>query len=163
MFGGALLGFAEGGMRFASPRGAYFWSRPTALARPQIHYTSLLKALDSMTSPSRPADAEVLLELTSLTREGKTKQVSSGYRPIYDVHPSYWTSTHHEFLCCDSVSTGQSAKANVWFLSPESYPNTLWIGRVLRVAEGSRIVGTATILAVHNPGLLLASGQSSLR
>ena len=107
-----------------------------------------------MTIDRRPPDAKVLFELTSLGCDGKAKRVLSGYRPIYEICPDYWTSTHHEFIDCDGISTGYSARAHVWFISPDVYPHTLWVGRVLEVAEGSRVVGTATILDVLNPVLL---------
>ena len=102
----------------------------------------------------RPADAEVLFELKAHTLEGQIKNVTAGYRPLYDVCSEFWTSSNHEFLDLSTVHTGQSSRANVWFLSPEHYPHSLWVGRVLNVAEGSRIVGAATVLKVFNPLLL---------
>jgi translation elongation factor EF-Tu-like GTPase len=99
----------------------------------------------------REPDAIVRFRLESSTIEGGPKTVFSGYRPIYDIRSDYWTSTHHEFTSQSEVTTGQEATAKVWFLTPEAYPKSLWIGRVLRVAEGSRQVGTATIEAVLNP------------
>jgi len=104
--------------------------------------------------PSRLPDAEVLFELTALRGTGEEKIVASGYSPIYDIRPDDWTSTQHEFIEVTEVRTGQKARAHVWFLNPECYPGTLWPGRVLNVAEGSRIVGRASVLAVLNPILL---------
>ena len=101
--------------------------------------------------PHRPPDAKVKFYLTSLTSDGKERRVRSGYRPIYGVRPDYWTSTHHEFLDCDDVATGAEATAHVWFITPELYPHSLWVGRVLTVAEGARPVGTATVLEILNP------------
>ena len=49
---------------------------------------------------------------------------------------------------------GQKVKAQVWFITPEAYPHSLWEGLILDVAEGAKVVGTATILKVHNPLLL---------
>src|SRR4051794_1271618 len=101
--------------------------------------------------PNRPADAQVMFRLNSETFDGKVKRVCSGYRPIYDVRPDYWTSTHHEFLDVSEVRTGEEAVAHVWFITPEAYQHSLWIGRVLTVAEGSRKVGTSTVLDIFNP------------
>ena len=56
-------------------------------------------------------------------------------------------------LDTERVSTGDEARAHVWFLTPDVYPHTLWVGRVLTVAEGSRPVGSATIVDVFNPVL----------
>jgi len=78
----------------------------------------------------------------------------SGYRPIYQIQTDYWTSVHHEFTEVEFVATGDRANAEVWFLSPEQYPHSLWVGRELPVAEGSRKIGNATVLKVLNPVLL---------
>ena len=77
----------------------------------------------------------------------------SGYRPTYDIRPDYWTSVHHEFASDVGVSTGESAVADVWFITPEVYPHSLWPGRVLAVAEGHRIVGKATVQQVFRQSL----------
>jgi hypothetical protein len=95
----------------------------------------------------------VILEITASKLDGSVKRVLSGYRPIYDVRPDYWTSVHHEFAHGEEVSTGGRAIADVWFISPEAYPHSLWPGRVLNVAEGSRLVGKAVIEQVLNPVL----------
>lgn len=110
-----------------------------------------------MSSPSTPAHATVLFELTARTQAGNVKRVLSGYRPLYGIATDNWTSTYHEFPEVPHVDTGDRVHALVWFLSPEQYPGTLWVGRTLKVAEGSRDVGMATVLAVHHP-LLLRDG-----
>lgn len=106
-----------------------------------------------MSHPRREPDAEVLFELKATALDGLVKRVRGGYRPLCDVHPDFWTSCHHEFIGSHEVCTGQSVRALVWFLSPEHYPHSLWVGRVLNVAEGSRVVGAATVLSVFNPVL----------
>jgi hypothetical protein len=103
-----------------------------------------------MTRPPHPADARVLFKLTSLTFEGLEKRVYSGYRPVYAVRPDYWPSVHHEFSSAAGVATGEEVSAEVWFLTPEAYPKTLWVGRELAVAEGSREVARATVAEVFN-------------
>src|SRR5476649_2671888 len=106
-----------------------------------------------MTRPIRSPDLMVKFALTEHTIEGALKQVRSGYRPLYDVRPDYWSSAHHEFVDTDSVTTGEQSFAEVWLLSPEAYPQTFWIGRQLKVAEGSRVIGTAEVLQILNPSL----------
>lgn len=81
------------------------------------------------------------------------RQVLSGYRPVYDVRADYRTSVNHEFATAGGARTGERVLADVWFITPEVYPGTLWPGRVLRVAEGSRIVGIATVEQVFNTAL----------
>jgi hypothetical protein len=116
----------------------------------------LLKQDADMTHPHRQPDIEVMFELTSLRVEGDQKVVLSGYRPIYEIHADYWTSAHHEFIGVEQVVTGEHALAKVWLLSPEAYPHSLWIGRTLRVAEGSRIIGVAEVLSIINPDFHVA-------
>jgi translation elongation factor EF-Tu-like GTPase len=98
-----------------------------------------------------PAHATVLFELTVLTRAGQVKRVFSGYRPLYAITTDICTSATHEFLDVPHVETGDRVRAHVWFLVPENYPGSLWVGRTLKVAEGARDVGVATVLAVHHP------------
>jgi hypothetical protein len=95
----------------------------------------------------------VKFALTEHTIEGALKQVGSGYRPLYDVRPDYWSSAHHEFINTDRVTTGEQSLAEVWLLSPEAYPQTFWIVRQLNVAGGSRVIGTVEVLQILNPSL----------
>jgi elongation factor Tu len=97
-------------------------------------------------------DAEVLFEFTAASAlDGSKRFVISGYRPNYLVKPDYRTSTLHRFVDVERVHTGETAKAEVWFISPEHYPNTLREGQRIEVGEGGTRVGFATVLKVHNP------------
>lgn len=107
----------------------------------------------------RKPDAEVMFELTAHAWNGGTRRVHSGYRPHYNIRPDYLTSVTHRFVDAEWVATGQSAKAEVWFLTPEVYPHTLWVGRLFEAAEGSRQIGKATVLRVLNP-LMLSTNNS---
>jgi elongation factor Tu len=106
-----------------------------------------------MSHHKRSPDARVTFELTAFSEGGGTRQVLSGYRPAYDVRADYWTSVSHEFANAEGARTGERVAADVWFITPEVYPGTLWPGRVIRVAEGSRVVGIATVEQVLNPVL----------
>ena len=98
-------------------------------------------------------DARVLFKLTAESVIGGPKLVLSGYHPTYDIRDDYWSSVMHEFLDVERVVTGETAAANVVFITPEVYPHSLWVGRKLTVREGNRIVGEATILDIYNPFL----------
>ncbi|OOG89503.1 hypothetical protein B0E41_00290 [Hydrogenophaga sp. A37] len=98
----------------------------------------------------RPPDVEALVEFLPTSEGGKERSVRSGYRPNHLVAQNLLTSGHHEYLDKESVAPGESAKAQIWFLSPEQYPGCMWEGRVVRVQEGSRLVGHATITKVLN-------------
>jgi hypothetical protein len=108
--------------------------------------------------PPTPPDAIVSFKLTSKAHDGSPKMVISGYRPTYKIRPDYLTSTHHEFLDCENVSTGQTACAEVWFLSPQAYPKSLWVGREVDVTEASCLIGMARILEIRN-GILVGSEE----
>ncbi|VVE17157.1 hypothetical protein PPN31114_02962 [Pandoraea pneumonica] len=113
-----------------------------------------------MSRPIRPPDLLVMFMLTALTHEGTVKHVRTGYRPIYEILPDYWSSAHHEFAEGRSLATREQCLAEVWLSTPEAYPHTLWTGRVLDVAEGARVIGQAEIIEVVNPLLVTDSSAS---
>jgi translation elongation factor EF-Tu-like GTPase len=98
----------------------------------------------------------------SSTLDGSKRYVLSGYRPNYRVTPDYRTTTIHRFVDTERVNTGERVKAEVWFITPEHYPNALWEGQRIEVGEGGTIVGYATVLKVHNPLLLRSPGDNKL-
>jgi len=101
-------------------------------------------------SNRRQADAEA--EVTFFLPEdgGKANAVRSGYRPGHQLLENYLTSGHHEYIDKDEVWPGETVVAKIWFITPEAYPGCLWIGREVRVHEGSRLVGHAKIIKVFN-------------
>jgi elongation factor Tu len=103
-----------------------------------------------MTHFHRPPDAETLMEFLPTFEGGKERSVRSGYRPLHLVAGGLLTSGHHEYIDKVSVAPGESAKAQIWFLSPEHDPDCIWEGRVIRVQKGSRLVGHSTIMKVFD-------------
>ena len=106
---------------------------------------------------NRTPDAEVVLRLIPTTSGGKERAVLSGYRPNYAVRDDYLTSVNHEFIGVEKVEPGGEGLARVWFITPEEYPNALWLGREIQVTEGSRVVGSAVVVTIYNPILLRMS------
>lgn len=104
-----------------------------------------------MTAIQRSPDALVTFKLTAESVSGGPKMVLSGYRPTYDIREDYWTSVIHEFLNAERIVTGETAAANVVFITPEVYPHSLWVGHKLVVREGSRIIGESTINEIYSP------------
>ena len=100
-----------------------------------------------------PTDAEIILRLTSTDAAGKTCSISSGYLPNFAVQDDYLTSVRIELLDIAELAPGDECRANIRFITPEVYPNTLWRNREIVVSEASRVVGKAIILAVFNPVL----------
>lgn len=103
-----------------------------------------------MTRPSRPPDIIVKFLLTARNSEGNIRVVRSGYRPAYGIRSDYWSSAHHEFVGAGTAMTDEECEAEVWLLTPEAYPHTLWVGRIVEVAEGPLIVGTGEVLQILN-------------
>jgi len=95
---------------------------------------------------------DVEAEITFLSAEscGKLNAVKSGYRPTHQVLENYLTSGHHEYVGKNEVWPGETALTQIWFITPEAYPGSLWIGRKVRVQEGSRLVGYAKIIKIFN-------------
>ncbi len=81
---------------------------------------------------------------------GRSIPAKSGYRPNHLVLPDYLTSGHHEYKDMEQVLPGESAITDIWFLSPEQYPKSMQVGKIIRVQEGSRLVGHAKVLKVYN-------------
>lgn len=107
---------------------------------------------------TRPHDLEVIFHLTADSATGGPKSVSSGYRPHYQIMDDYQTSAHHEFVGVEQVVTGERAVAQVWLITPEAYPHSVWGARLITVREGTRVVGVAEVLTVNNPVLLRPAG-----
>ena len=95
-------------------------------------------------------DVEVLFEFNGTRRT----PAADGYRPHHLVTENYLTTGVHHYYDTQTVSLNGTAKGTITFLSPEAYPNCLWIGKKINIQEGERIVGYATILKVLNPILL---------
>jgi elongation factor Tu len=67
------------------------------------------------------------------------------YRPLHKVYDNYLTSGTHFYPGTESVSPGESTRVEIMLVTPEIYPGSLWVGRVIEVYEGPRRVGTVRI------------------
>jgi len=108
-------------------------------------------------SNQRQPDVEAEVTFLSPEAGGKANAVRSGYRPGHQLLENYLTSGHHEYIHKDEVWPGETAVAQIWFITPEAYPGCLWIGCEVRVQEGTRLVAHAKITKVFNK-LLERSG-----
>lgn len=82
---------------------------------------------------------------------GRSSAVSSGYRPQHKVLDDYQTTGIHDYLGRAQVLPGETVKGTITFITPEAYPKCLWIGRIIEIQEGSRIIGQAKITKIMNP------------
>jgi elongation factor Tu len=99
---------------------------------------------------NRPHDVEGEFRLLSPKEGGRHRPVISGYRPTHKLHENYLTSGQHEYLGVDQIAPGEVARVGVWFITPDVYPRSLWIGREIDVMEGSRIIGKLVITKIFN-------------
>ena len=95
----------------------------------------------------REPDVEVLFEFNGV----RSRPTVSGYRPMHATPVGYLTSGEHRYYDTDSVPPMGSATGTITFLSPQAYTKALREGSKINIQEGSKTVGTATVLKVLNP------------
>jgi translation elongation factor EF-Tu-like GTPase len=93
---------------------------------------------------------DVEAEITLLAEGGRQTAAHSGYRPAHKVRDDYLTTGVHHYIGCDQVLPGQTVHGTITFITPEFYPNCLWVGRVIDIQEGGRVVGSARITRILN-------------
>jgi translation elongation factor EF-Tu-like GTPase len=106
----------------------------------------MMQELGAMRSP----DIEAEITLLPTTEGGRTLPAFSGYRPQHRIRDDYQTSGTHQYFDCDSLLPGQTVRGTITFITPEVYPHCLWVGRVLDIQEGSRVIGRARITRIMN-------------
>ena len=91
-------------------------------------------------------DVEVLFEFNGTRKT----PVADGYRPHHLITDNYLTTGVHHYYEVATVLPDGTAKGTITFITPEAYPNCLWIGKRINIQEGKKIVGYATILKIYN-------------
>lgn len=74
--------------------------------------------------------------------------IFSGIRPTIKVKEDYLTSSLIEFE--SEMVDGFVDEVSIWFVSPEHYPKSLWVGKILEVYEGARVIAYVTVTEVMN-------------
>ena len=95
----------------------------------------------------RAPDAEMTFRFNGTRRT----PAADGYRPAHRIREDYLTTGVHHYFDVTEVAPDGEARGTITFITPEVYPNTLWVGRIIDICEGERIVGTATVEKVLNP------------
>ena len=72
------------------------------------------------------------------------------YRPHHKVREDYLTTGIHHYFDCAEALPGQTVRGTITFITPEVYPYCLWVGRVVDIQEGSRVIGRARITRIMN-------------
>ena len=77
---------------------------------------------------------------------------SSGYRPQHKIEENKLADGIHQYKQ-EKINPGENAEGTITFLSPESYPHSLWIDKKIDIQEGERIIGYAIIKEIYNKSL----------
>ena len=102
----------------------------------------------------RPPDIEAEISFFPTEHGGRRSPAISGYRPSHDFGlEGTLNDAAHEYVGCESVPPGQTAKTNMWFLAPHYQEGRLYPGFRFTVQEGSRIVGHGIVTKVINAAL----------
>lgn len=95
----------------------------------------------------RPPDVEVAFQFNGT----KKNLIPNRYRPAHLIKPEYLTTGVHHYYNKDILQPNESATGTITFITPEAYPHSLREGQKIKIQEGSKIVGHATILKIFNP------------
>lgn len=71
-----------------------------------------------------------------------------GCRPAHLIRDNYLTTGVHSYYNNDNVT--DQIIGTITFISPEYYPNSLWIGKRIEMYVGSKMIGYAEVLKVFN-------------
>ncbi len=99
-------------------------------------------------------DALIEVSLLPSDRGGREGPILSGYRGAHLIKDGYLTSGIIQLIEKEALFPGETTIAFVNYLTPEVYPNTLWVGKEMNIQEGGKIAGKATIKEVCNNRLL---------
>jgi elongation factor Tu len=102
---------------------------------------------------NRGPDIEGDIHFLATEDGGRQSFARSGYMPAHRIHDNYQTSGRHVYPDVEQVGPGETARVQVWFITPHVYPHSLWPGRELDVMEGERVVGTLRVNRVFNDTL----------
>jgi len=97
-------------------------------------------------------DIEAVVTLLPTKEGGRQGYASSGYRPQHVLAEDWMTSGVQTYIDKEELNPGDSCLANIEFLSP--LEKSLWVGREIKMQEGSRIVGHAKVTKIFNQELL---------
>lgn len=92
-------------------------------------------------------DVEAIFHFSS----DRKNNIYEGYRPAHMIQEGYLTTGVHSYY--NIGDSTREMKGMIAFLSPEDYPNCLWVGKKIEMYEGSKMVGYAIITQIFNPVL----------
>jgi elongation factor Tu len=96
--------------------------------------------------PNIKADIEVMIKNNRPNKDN----LYTGYRPAFKVKEDYLTTGLIRLIDCDELSYGEENIAEVWFITPEQYPNCLEVGQTIYFQDGAKVQGFVTITKINN-------------
>jgi len=99
---------------------------------------------------SNNSDVEVEFDFVGVRK----RPASNGYRPAHMLKDDYLTTGMHYYYDTGEIAGNGKAIGSIKFVTPEAYPNCLWVGKKISIQEGIKIIGYATIIKIFNPILV---------
>ena len=96
--------------------------------------------------PQKQSDIEVIIK----NNRPSKNNIYSGYRPTFKIKDDYLTSGIINLLDCEKLGFEEEAMAEIWFITPEIYPNCLKVGQIIVFQEGKTVHGTMKITKINN-------------
>ena len=81
-----------------------------------------------------------------------SRKVCDGFRPAHLVKENYLTTGIHNYYNLEN-SKEEELNGTITFMSPEEYPGCLWVGKRIKMFDGSTLIGYATITQIFNTTL----------
>ena len=75
---------------------------------------------------------------------------ADGYSPAFRITENYQTSGRITLIDKDKLEYEEVAEAYINFLTPEVYPNSLWIGKEIEFGEADTVTGKAVVIEIYN-------------
>ena len=94
----------------------------------------------------RNSDVEAVIR----NKRPSRSKIYSGYRPAFKVKDDYLTTGIIELIDVDELPYDNETMAEIWFLTPELYPNCLQVGQEVQFQEGKVNHGFITITKINN-------------
>ena len=99
--------------------------------------------------PNSSSDIEVIIK----NKRPSKSNICSGYRPAFKVKDDYLTTGIIRLIGDDELPYDNEAMAEIWFITPELYPNCLKVGQVIPFQEGKIAHGFVIITKIKNKNL----------
>ncbi len=90
------------------------------------------------------------IEVQFVFNNERRTRMKDGFRPAHLVQPNYLATGIHHYYNRESVFPNEKAMGTITFLTPEYYPHSLWVGKIISVQDGSRVIGYAVVKRIFN-------------